>query len=128
MVKHALDRSYEVVGVCRERGVGKLEAFKDRIAIFPGATNDREVIKKAVAGCDAVLTVRQRSRRRREPGPAGLEQARGRCITRRVDFALFMVAAIENDALTREAAAIVGCQTPSARAFAAEGREFEKTA
>jgi hypothetical protein len=37
-------------------------------------------------------------------------------ITRRVDFALFMVAAIENDELINEAPAIVGCQTPSALA------------
>ncbi len=35
-------------------------------------------------------------------------------ITRRTDFALFMVAALENDALFHEAPAIVGCQTPSA--------------
>jgi hypothetical protein len=35
-------------------------------------------------------------------------------LTRRVDFALFMVAAIENDELIHEAAAIVGCQTSSA--------------
>jgi hypothetical protein len=34
--------------------------------------------------------------------------------TRRVDFALFMVAAIENDELVHEAPAIVGRQTPSA--------------
>ena len=34
--------------------------------------------------------------------------------TRRVDFALFMVAALEDDALIHEAPAIVGCQTPSA--------------
>ncbi len=57
MVQHALDRGYEVVGVCRERSVGKLDAFKGRITVIPGATNDREVIKKAVAGCDGVLTV-----------------------------------------------------------------------
>ena len=57
MVQHALDRGYEVVGVCRERSVSKLETFKGRITIIPGATNDREVIKKAVAGCDGVLTV-----------------------------------------------------------------------
>jgi hypothetical protein len=37
-------------------------------------------------------------------------------ITRRVDFALFMVAAIENDELVHQAPAIVGCQTPSALA------------
>ena len=57
MVQHALDRGYEVVGVCRERSVGKLEAFKGRITVIPGATNDRQVIQKAVAGCDGVLTV-----------------------------------------------------------------------
>jgi hypothetical protein len=42
-------------------------------------------------------------------------------LTRRVDFALFMVAAIENDELIHEAPAIVSCQTPSARAHAAIG-------
>src|SRR3989339_86202 len=57
MVRHALDRGYEVVGVCRERSAGKLDEFKGRITIIPGATNDREVIKKAVSGCDGVLTV-----------------------------------------------------------------------
>ena len=57
MVQHALDRGYEVVGVCRERSVGKLDAFKGRITVIPGATNDRAVIKQAVAGCDGVLTV-----------------------------------------------------------------------
>ena len=40
-------------------------------------------------------------------------------LTRRVDFALFMVAALENDELVHEAPAIVGCQTPSALAHAA---------
>jgi hypothetical protein len=39
-------------------------------------------------------------------------------LTRRVDFALFMVEALENDALVQEAPAIVGCQTPSALAHA----------
>jgi hypothetical protein len=57
MVQHSLDRGYEVVGVCRESSVEKLEAFKDRITIFPGPTNNREIIKKAVADCDGVLTV-----------------------------------------------------------------------
>ena len=37
--------------------------------------------------------------------------------TRRVDFALFMVAALTDDALIHEAPAIIGCQTPSAIAF-----------
>ena len=40
-------------------------------------------------------------------------------LTRRVDFALFMVAALENDELVHEAPAIVGCQSPSALAHAA---------
>ena len=57
MVQHALDRSYQVVGVCREQSVGKLDGFKGRITVVPGATDDAEVIKKAVAECDAVLVV-----------------------------------------------------------------------
>ena len=39
-------------------------------------------------------------------------------ITRRTDFALFMVEAVANDELIHEAPAIVGCQTPSALAYA----------
>jgi hypothetical protein len=57
MVQHALDRGYEVVGVCRERSVRKLKAFKGRITVIPGPTNNAEVIHKAVAGCEGVLTV-----------------------------------------------------------------------
>ena len=57
MVQHALDRGYEVVGVCRKRSISKLDSFKEHITIFPGATNDRKVIKKAVEDCDGVLTV-----------------------------------------------------------------------
>lgn len=57
LVRHALDRGYEVVGVCRERSVGKLAALADRITIVPGQTDDQEVIRQAVAGCDGVLTV-----------------------------------------------------------------------
>lgn len=57
MVQHALNKGYEVVAVCRQQSVGKLEKFKDHIKIIPGATNDREVIKKAVEGCSAILTV-----------------------------------------------------------------------
>jgi NADPH:quinone reductase-like Zn-dependent oxidoreductase len=211
MVQHALDRGYEVVGVCRERSVGKLDAFKEDITIVPGATNDREVIKKAVAGCDGVLTVLVPWGRNHystgtaqavldfaRPGarlifscgwhitrdgldvyPSRLkwEERAARLIgrltrlvdiddqikacrrvfasdtlwtvvrgsdleegesqglpvwsrhvgdpilesnlTRRVDFALFMVEALNNDELIHEAPAIVGCQTPSALAHAA---------
>jgi NAD(P)-dependent dehydrogenase (short-subunit alcohol dehydrogenase family) len=212
MVQHALDRGYEVVGVCREQSVGKLDAFKGHITIVPGATNDREVIKRAVAGCDGVLTVlvpwgiqqyssgtAQAVMDFAEPGArlifscgwhisrdgkdvyswklrvlveiAGrlarlfrvveLEDQVEACrrvfasytrwtvvrgsdleegeshglpvwsrhvgdpilesnLTRRVDFALFMVEALVNDELVHEAPAIVGCQTPSALAHAAE--------
>jgi len=57
MVQHALDRGYEVVGVCRDQSVGKLAEFEGRISVVPGATDDREVIRRAVAGCDGVLVV-----------------------------------------------------------------------
>jgi putative NADH-flavin reductase len=36
MVRHALDRGYEVVGVCREQSVGKLDAFAGRTRLVPG--------------------------------------------------------------------------------------------
>ena len=57
LVQHALDRGVEVVGVCRPQSVGKLDAVADRITLVPGATDDRDVIRRAVAGCDGVLTV-----------------------------------------------------------------------
>ena len=57
MVEHALDRGYGVVGVCREQSVGKLDSYRGRIEIVPGATNDPEVIARAVDGCDGVLAV-----------------------------------------------------------------------
>jgi NAD(P)-dependent dehydrogenase (short-subunit alcohol dehydrogenase family) len=57
MVQHALDRGYEVVCVCREQSVRKLEPFDGRISVVPGATNDPEVIEQAVADCDGVLVV-----------------------------------------------------------------------
>jgi putative NADH-flavin reductase len=50
MVQHSLDRGYEVVGVCRERSVAKLDVFKGKITICPGATNDREVIRRLSLG------------------------------------------------------------------------------
>ena len=57
MVQHTLDRGYDVVAVCREQSVPKLAEFNGRIDIVPGATDDREVIERAVAGCDGVLVV-----------------------------------------------------------------------
>ena len=57
LVQHAPNRGYEVVGVCREQSVAKLDRFQGRITLIPGPTNDREVIRRAVDGCDGVLTV-----------------------------------------------------------------------
>lgn len=57
MVRRALARGYEVIGVCREKSVGKLDDVKDLITVIPGATNDRGVIERAVHGCDGVLVV-----------------------------------------------------------------------
>jgi hypothetical protein len=213
MVQHALDRGYEVVGICRERSVGKLDAFKGRITVIPGFTNDRAVIKQAVARCDGVLTVLvpwganhyasgtaqavldyaqhgarlifscgwHITRDGKDVYPPSLKREEklarwlGRLtrlvdiddqveacrrvfasdarwtvvrgsdieegesqglpvwsrhvgdpilesnITRRVDYALFMVAALENDELVHEAPAIVGCGTPSVLAAKAGG-------
>lgn len=56
-MQHGLDCGYQVVAVCRPQSVTKLAVFKDRIDFIAGATNDRRVMQKAVAGCDGVLTV-----------------------------------------------------------------------
>jgi NAD(P)-dependent dehydrogenase (short-subunit alcohol dehydrogenase family) len=211
MVQHALDREYEVVGVCREQSVGKLDKFKGHITVVPGATNDPDVIRRAIAGCDGVLVVlvprgvhgystgtAQAVLDHAPPGArlvfscgwhitrdgqdvyswklkalvkiggplarlarfadlndqveacnrvfasdtrwtvvrgSDLEEGESQGlpvwsrhvgdpilesnITRRVDFALFMVAALENDELIHEAPAIVSRQSPSALAHAA---------
>jgi len=34
MVQHALDRGYEVAGVCREQSAAKLDALKGRTAVI----------------------------------------------------------------------------------------------
>jgi NAD(P)-dependent dehydrogenase (short-subunit alcohol dehydrogenase family) len=220
MVRHALERGYEVAAVCRAQSAGKLEAFDGRIAVLPGATNDRAVIKQAVAGCDGVLTVlvpwghqhyasgtaqavldharpdarlifscgwhisydgrdvyppamkRQETIARwigklthlididdqveacqrifasntrwtvvrggdlEEGESQGLpvwsrhvgDPILASNITRRVDYALFMVEALANDALIHEAPAIVGCRTASALAGAAVGTHPVHTA
>jgi NAD(P)-dependent dehydrogenase (short-subunit alcohol dehydrogenase family) len=57
LVQHSLDQGHEVVAVCRDKSVGKLADFDGRITVVPGATDDREVIRRAVAGCDGVLVV-----------------------------------------------------------------------
>jgi hypothetical protein len=211
MVQHALDRGYQVVAVCRETSTVKLESYSGRITIIPGATDDRRVIERAVAGCDAVLTVlvprgvhhyasgtAQAVLDHARPGArlvfscgqhitrdgrdvyswkvkalvtvvgrlarlvglvdlddqveacrrvfesrtqwtvvrgSDLEEGEAQGLpvwsrhvgdpilasnrTRRVDFARFMVEAIETDELVHEAPAIVGCLTPSALAHPA---------
>ncbi|KAH7624475.1 hypothetical protein Ndes2526B_g00675 [Nannochloris sp. 'desiccata'] len=206
MIKHCLDRGYAINGVCREQSVPKLDNYKDQITMFPGPTNDRDVIKCAVEGCDGVLVVlapwgfinyssgtAQAVLDFAEPGArlifscgwhiskdgldkytwgframvrtfsfigwatrlADLDDQVEACrrifnsdskwtvvrgsdlqegeseglpvwskhigdpvlksnLTRRIDFALFMVAAMEDEKLVKEAPAIVGCKTPSA--------------
>jgi uncharacterized protein YbjT (DUF2867 family) len=49
MVQHALDHGYEVVGVCREQSVEKLDAFKERMTVVAGAT-DRPRCRQASGG------------------------------------------------------------------------------
>jgi NAD(P)-dependent dehydrogenase (short-subunit alcohol dehydrogenase family) len=57
MIGHALERGYEVVGVCRPESVAKLARFEGRVTVIPGRTDDRDVIRRAVEGCDGVLVV-----------------------------------------------------------------------
>ena len=57
MTQHALDRGFDVVGVCRPESVSKLARFEGRITVYPGRTDDAAVVARAVKGCDAVLTV-----------------------------------------------------------------------
>ena len=57
LVQHSLSRGLDVVAVCREKSVGKLAEFADRITIVPGATDDRDVIERALTGCDGALVV-----------------------------------------------------------------------
>jgi hypothetical protein len=52
-----------------------------------------------------------------EPAPTGAHDEP----ERDMDYALFMVAALENDELAHEAPAIVGCRTPAALAAGAGG-------
>ena len=47
----------QVVAVCRVKSASKLDDFRDKIVVVPGPTNDEDVVGRAVAGCDGVLTV-----------------------------------------------------------------------
>ncbi len=210
LVQHCLARGDEVVGVCRAQSVAKLADFGERIEVVPGATNDPEVIRRALEGCDAALVVlvpwgvqgyatgtaqavldhaapearlvfscgwhisrdgqdvyslgfrlllavfgriarllryadlddqveacrRVFASERRWTVVRGSDLEEGESqglplwsrhvqdpllasnLTRRIDFALFMVEALRDDGLIHEAPAIVGCQTASARAHA----------
>ncbi len=102
MVRHALDRDHKVVGVCRPESVGKLDAFKGRVSVVAGATNDPEIIKRAVAGCDGVLAVLV---------PRGVHGYS-------TGTAQAVVEALHNNGLIHQAPAIVGCRSPSALAHA----------
>lgn len=57
MAQHCLNLGYEVTGVCRPESTGKLAHFGDRITVFPGRTNNPDVVAKAVHDADGVLTV-----------------------------------------------------------------------
>ena len=57
MAREALNRGYDVVGVCRERSVHKLGDLADAITVLPGDTDDQRVVGDAVATSDGVLTV-----------------------------------------------------------------------
>ena len=109
MVQHALDRGYEVVGVCRKKSVAKLD--------------DQVEACRRVFESDTKWTV-VRGSDLEEGESQGLpvwshhvgDPILASNLTRRTDFALFMVAALENEELIREAPAIVGCKTASALA------------
>lgn len=57
MTELALERGWDVVGICRPESVQKLDRFGDQIEVIPGRTDDAEVIARAVKGADKVLTV-----------------------------------------------------------------------
>ena len=45
--------------MCRQQSLEKLDEFNGRITVIAGATDDPEVIKRAVAGCGVVLAPSQ---------------------------------------------------------------------
>lgn len=57
MVEHCLKLGYQVVAVCREQSVDKLNRFSTKITVIPGATDNEDIIQKAVKDCDGVLVV-----------------------------------------------------------------------
>lgn len=57
MAELALQKGWQVTGVCRPQSQHKLARFGDQITVFAGRTDDDQVIAQAVAGADKVLTV-----------------------------------------------------------------------
>ncbi len=57
MIQHCIDRGYQINAVCRPQSIDKLNRYRGCIELFPGRSDDKTVIREAVAGCDAVLTV-----------------------------------------------------------------------
>lgn len=47
MVRHALDRGYEVVGVCREKSVGKLDRVKRLLIVDRG----KDMLLRSAISC-----------------------------------------------------------------------------
>jgi hypothetical protein len=109
------------------RSPAKLKISDPNLSVVVGdVLRDTDRVMAAIAGQDVVLVAlgaglrgRVRSEGTRNIVDA-MERILASNLTRRVDFALFMVNALEEDDLIHEAPAIVGCQTPSAIAHAEE--------
>jgi len=57
MIEHALAAGYRVSAVCREQSLPKLARYVGRIELHGAPTDDADTLRRASAGCDAVLTV-----------------------------------------------------------------------
>lgn len=57
LIEHALAAGYQVSAVCREQSLPKLARFVGRIELHGAPTDDTDTLRRASAGCDAVLTV-----------------------------------------------------------------------
>jgi putative NADH-flavin reductase len=60
LVRESLRRGYQVVGVCRDSSVGKLDEFTDRdgfTAVTAPVVSDEATLTRALVGCDAVVAV-----------------------------------------------------------------------
>jgi putative NADH-flavin reductase len=60
LVRQALDRAYETVGVCRDASAGKLDQLAGRegfTAITAPVVSHETMLTQALAGCDAVVAV-----------------------------------------------------------------------